>query len=572
MDYGQLGERRRGFQLPVLEILSALLLLAAIVLALLELVSYSDTRDSLPTDLTVAGVAVGGLSEADARARWEAVYLKQPLQLFFEGSPIVLYPEEIGFRVSSDAMLAEARAQSTQAQSFWAGFWNYLARRPVSAVRVGLIADHPEGALREYLEGIAARYDARPGGAEYDLDTLTFSAGQAGKHLDVDAAISLIHAALFEPDAASRRVVLPTTDVHAGGRDMASLGRAIIDLMTRMGFAYNGAQTMASVYIMDLATGEDVEILADVPHSARSVIKIPIMINLFREKLLVSPEEAYLLAESILCSNNSASNYLMQLAGRGDSWEPQLRDGLNQVSCTAQQIGAVHTYISAPLYVADRAYQFEAAVCRPSAPANRDYNTNPDPYAQTTARDIGFLLTQIYDCARHNSGLRAIYPDDITQTECEQMLELLRGNRIDRLLELGLPPGTPIAHKNGWGIETSADGGIVFSPGGDYVIVVFTWEEDLDGNRLPTLLSWEVIEEISRLTYNYFNPDAPLLIRREPLNPFGAIDCVSFMTTQDVNLNDINQNRLDENGNPLPTACYGGAGHCKPFDNWGRGQ
>jgi beta-lactamase class A len=571
MDYGQLGERRRGFQVPVLEILSALLLLAAIVLVLLELVSYSDTRDSLPTDLTVAGVAVGGLSEADARARWEDVYLKQPIQLLYESSPIVLLPEEIGFRVSSDAMLAEARAQSVEAQSFWAGFWNYLGRRPVSAVRVGLIADHPEGALREYLQGIAARYDARPGGAEYDLGTLTFSAGQAGKRLDIDAAIPLIHHALFQPDAASRRVVLPTTDVRAGDRDMSSLGRAIMDLVARMGFDTSGTQAMASVYIMDLATGEEVDILADVPHSARSVIKIPIMINLFREKLLISPDEAYLLAESILCSNNSASNFLMQLAGSGDSFEAQLRDGLNQVSCTAQDSGAVHTYISAPLYVADRAYQFEAAVCRPSVPANTAFNTNPDPYAQTTAQDIGFLLTQIYDCARHNSGLRALYPDDITQTECEQMLELLRGNRIDRLLELGLPAGTLIAHKNGWGIETSADGGIVFSPGGDYVIVVFTWEQDLDGNRLPTLLSWEVIEEISRLTYNYFNPDAPLLTRREPLNPYGAIDCVSFMTTEDVNLNDINQNRLDENGIPLPTACYGGAGHCKPFDNWGRG-
>ncbi|MEW6577778.1 MAG: serine hydrolase [Chloroflexota bacterium] len=572
MDYGQLGERRRGFQLPVLEIVSALLLLVAIVLTMLELVAYSDTRDSLPTDLTVAGIAVGGLSEADARARWESVYLKQPIQLSYEGSPIVLYPEEIGFRVASDVMLAEARAQSAQAQSFWAGFWNYLERRPVAAVSVGLIAEYPEGALREYLEGIAERYDARPGGAEYNLDTLTFSAGRSGKRLDIDAAIPLIHRALFEPEAANRRVALPTEDLRAGDRDISSLRRAIIDLMTRMGFAYNGAQTMASVYVMDLATGEDVAILADVPHSARSVIKIPIMINLFREKLLVSQEEAYLLAESILCSNNSASNYLMQLAGQGESFEPQLRDGLNQASCTAQEAGAVHTYISAPLYVADRAYQFEAAVCRPTVPANTAYNTNPDPYAQTTAQDIGFLLTQIYDCARHNSGLRAIYPDDITQTECEQMLELLSGNRIDRLLELGLPPGTRIAHKNGWGIETSADGGIVFSPGGDYVIVVFTWEEDLDGNNLPTLLSWEVIEEISRLTYNYFNPNTPLLTRREPLNPYGAIDCVSFMSTEDVNLNNINENRLDENGIPLPTACYGGAGHCKPFDNWGRGE
>ena len=30
------------------------------------------------------------------------------------------------------------------------------------------------------------------------------------------------------------------------------------------------------------------------------------------------------------------------------------------------------------------------------------------------------------------------------------------------------------AHKNGWGPETSADAGIVFSPGGDYVFAVIT--------------------------------------------------------------------------------------------------
>jgi hypothetical protein len=80
---------------------------------------------------------------------------------------------------------------------------------------------------------------------------------------------------------------------------------------------------------MDLASGEEVKILSDVPHSAASTIKIPIMINLFREELLITQEEAYLLTESILCSNNSSSNFLIQLAGDGDYQEAQLRDGLN---------------------------------------------------------------------------------------------------------------------------------------------------------------------------------------------------------------------------------------------------
>ncbi|MBN2304825.1 MAG: serine hydrolase [Anaerolineae bacterium] len=572
-DYGRLGERQRGMQLPLLEILSSLLLLGAILVGMFELVNYSNDKESLPTDLTMAGIAVGGLSESDALARLEAAYVDQPIQLYYDGNPIVLQPAEINFRLNSDAMLAEARSQNSQEKNFWAGFWNYLGRQPVAAVTVSLSAGYPTSDLRGYLHDIAARYDTPPGEARVDLNTLTFQSGAFGRELDIDAAMSLIDSILYNPDPAARRIDLPLSSAGASSVNMETLQQAIFDLMAAMGFNYAGDQTLASVYIMDLSSGEEVKILADVPHSARSVIKIPIMINIFRDQLVLDADTSYLLTESILCSNNSSSNFLMQTAGTGPDafdFETQLRLGLNQVSCTAQALGADHTFISAPLYVADRAYEFEAAVCRPSTPGNTAYNTNADPFAQTTAQDMGVLLAQIYDCANYGSGLAVLYPDDILQTECQQMIEVLSGNRIDRLLELGLPPGTRFAHKNGWGIETSADAGIVFSPGGDYVISIFTWELDTDGNDLPTLASWELIEEISRLTYNFFNPAEPLTIRREPLNAFGAIDCVTVESPELVNLNDIDQNRLDENGLPLSTACYGGAGDCRPFDNWGR--
>ena len=568
MDYGRLGERPRGLQFPLLEIASAILLLGAIVLGMLELIAYSNQKDSLPTDLTVAAIPVGGLSEEDARARVESIYVGQSVQLFYEGSPILLDPAEINFSVNGEAMMASARAQSSRENSFWAGFWNYLERRPVAAVTVPLSAQYPESDLRDYLEGIAQRYDIIPTGAGFDLATLTFGSGQGGRRLDIDQAMALVNRALFDPNPENRRVQLPTVAAAAPQQDMATLRDAIIDLTYNMEFPYNGTDTLVSAYVMDLTSGEDISILGDVPHSARSVIKIPIMVNLFREKLLVNQEEAFLLTESILCSNNSSSNFLMQVAGEGTAFEPQLRDGLNQVSCTAQALGAEHTYISAPLYVADRAYEFEAAVCRPPDAGNTAYNTNPDTYSQTTAEDMGLLLTQIYDCANFGSGLMAVYPTDINQTECQQMINLLSGNRINRLIELGVPPGIQIAHKNGWGFETSADSAIVFSPGGNYVLSVFVWERDVDGNGGPTILSWEVIEEISRLVYNYFNPDVPLIQRRQPINPLTAIECVTVRNPEDVDLNDIDKNRLDENGDPLPSACYGGAGHCHTFIDW----
>jgi hypothetical protein len=108
---------------------------------------------------------------------------------------------------------------------------------------------------------------------------------------------------------------------------------------------------------------------------------------------------------------------------------------------------------------------------------------------------------------------------------------------------------------------------------------MYVYERDTDGNNLPTLAAWELIEEVSRLTWNYFNPDQPLLQRRAPISPYGAVDCISFnpQNPELIDLNDINANRLDADGNPLPTACYGGrihysanTGQCLPWDNYGR--
>lgn len=581
MAYGHLREDRRRMQLPLLEVFSALLLLGAIVLAMIELARYSSAKDSLQTDLTIAGLQVGGMSESRAQERWEQVYIAQPVQLYFGAHLIMLSPAEVGFRTNSDAMLADARARNTAATNFWLGFWNYLGRRPVAAVSVPLDADYNEALLREFLTHDLAGYNTQPQRPRFrweSPDELVFEPGKPGLTLDVDEAMKLVERALFSMEPPERIVHLPVVEREAPAADMAVLREAIIQLMEQRGFAWNDTQTLASVYVMDLESGEELSILADVAHSAVSTIKIPIMVNLFRQQLLVDQDTAFLLTASILCSENSASNFLMQIPGAGQTVNAQLSDGLRQVSCTAQELGAEHTYISAPLTVGDPSLVFEAPVCRPQRPANQDYFAHPDLYAQTTAEDMGMLLMEIYDCANQDSGLRAMYPGDITQTECQQMLNLLSGNRIDRLIELGLPEGTRVAHKNGWGPETTGDAGIIFSPGGDYIFVMYIYEEDLDQNNVMTIGTWELIEEVSRLTYNYFNPDAPLAQRREPLNAFGAIHCVTVMNPADVDLNNIDANRLDDSGNPLPTACYGGpsefnaaTGQCAPFNGWSAG-
>ena len=78
---------------------------------------------------------------------------------------------------------------------------------------------------------------------------------------------------------------------------------------------------------------------------------------------------------------------------------------------------------------------------------------------------------------------------------------------IGSLIEEGVPPDTPVAHKHGWISDTHADAGIVMSPGGDYVLVTYLYK--------PEWLEWEIssplLADISRATYNYFNFDDPYL-------------------------------------------------------------
>jgi len=107
----------------------------------------------------------------------------------------------------------------------------------------------------------------------------------------------------------------------------------------------------------------------------------------------------------------------------------------------------------------------------------------------------------IYQCADGGGTLIAAYPDELTPDECQAMLDIMSQNHIGALIEAGVPEGTQVAHKHGWVGDSHGDAGIVFTPGGDYVLCVYLYHTDW--------LEWEVssplMARISEATYNYFN-------------------------------------------------------------------
>lgn len=554
-----MGTRQKTVRLPVLGLVSAGLLLATIVLFAIELTRFAQNRDLLQTDISVAGVPVSGLRLSEAVQAWN-FYYQQPIELDYGKDRILLDPAEIGFSLKNDEMLGEVQNRES-ISNYWSDFWNYLWRRPASPVEIPLKADYDQAKLRAKLQDIADRYDKKASDAQFNLDTMIFGSGSLGSGLDVEASINQIDKVLHQPQ--QRKVVLQMKSEGAHGASLQTLKQAILAYLKQTGFVADGKTTTVSVVVIDLNSGDEMSINPDVAYAGMSTIKIPIMLNIFGHLNFAIPDDyKWLMGASILCSANDASNFLIQLSAS------DMGTGLTAVTNTAQTLGAKNTFLSAPLFVGAQVKPF--SIQSPKTSPNPNFNTKPDPWNQTTAEDMAVMLEELYDCSEYNSGLHAAYPEStakpgnliFTQTKCKQMIELLSGNIIGRMIELGVPPGTRVAHKNGWGVinggQHASDAGIVYSAGRNYVIAVYTWQQlqpgDLNGNITP----WETIEGISRLTYNFFNADKPLVVARVPENKLTALECVMPNTAhpERLDLNNINNGRFDKSGNLVPDACY----------------
>jgi hypothetical protein len=78
-------------------------------------------------------------------------------------------------------------------------------------------------------------------------------------------------------------------------------------------------------------------------------------------------------------------------------------------------------------------------------------------------------------------------------------------NKIGLLIEAGVPDGTRVAHKHGWTespLTSLGDSGVVFTPGGDFVLSLFFWDDqEMVWEPTSTLFS-----DVARAVYNYYNP------------------------------------------------------------------
>ena len=212
--------------------------------------------------------------------------------------------------------------------------------------------------------------------------------------------------------------------------------------------------------------------------------------------LPLTAEESKLISETTAQSSNFAANLLLQtIAGKEDAYA-----GADIVSQTMRDLAVFNTFIAVPIDADPKPDRLNTVL----TPANQrtDITTYADPFRQTTTGDLATLLNMIYDCAENDAGpLRETYGEALSAEECRDLVEKMTLNELAKLLENGLPDGVPFAHKVGWIDDTHGDGGIIYSPGGDYVLVMALYSQEW--------LEWEesapLFERVSRQAYAHFN-------------------------------------------------------------------
>jgi hypothetical protein len=489
------GSVRRGGP-NVLRLISIGLLLGALALTIFELIDYRRERSRLSTSLIVAGVDVSGLDQTEAIERLLQVY-STPIELLYRDQVIQISPAAAGFRLDTEALMGAAELERT-GTDFWSGFWDFLWNRPSEPVVIPVKAEFSRSQLETVLRDIAARYDEPPTLAMPIPGTPNFSPGEPGILLDIARASELVGEVMSK--AENRRVNLPVAFGVTPRPDLATLQTLLQQNIDLAGF-----DGVAAIYLRDLRTGEDLHFVydrnqttvsePDPAFTAASIIKIGVMIAFYRYFDPPLDEEAdRWMTEMITRSGNDPADWLMERMSspRGPLIVTDtLQDGLGLEST------------------------FLAGYFRPQSPllwqyvtpgnSRPDIDTDPDPYNQTTATEIGLLLSDIYGCANGGGNLLAAFPGEVKPEECQHMLDLLAENKIAILIEAGVPEGTRVAHKHGWTdspVDSIGDAGIVYSPGGDYVVSIFLWSSPAK----PFDPTATLVSNLSRAVYNYFNP------------------------------------------------------------------
>jgi beta-lactamase class A len=454
-----------------------LLLLAAVLLGPSYL-RYMRTRGAVPAGVRVAGLEFGRADAAEVAAELNRRFA-EPVLVYYGDQRIILRPQVLDFQVDVAAILAEAHGYETPGHLLRVWVAEALDR-PVPAVDVPLRYTLDRDRLDAWLADVAARYDRPATPAEAAADGLAILPGRAGRQLDVAASRDRLLTALSDPNTRTVNLVVRETAAPPPGRELlADLLRARMD-------RFDG---VAGLFLHHLPTGQEVAINADVAYSGMGTLKLAILIEVMRKlDPPLAPYTTQMISQTVALGGTSAANELLALIGDGDA-----DAGAATLNRSLRRLGLQNTFMAAPF---DRT----GPAVRTPANTRTDIWADPDPYIQTTPREMGLLMQMLVECSRGGGTLLAAYRDQLTQAECQQLLGYLQLNPAADMIVAGVPKETQAIHRHGYAQDTRGDVAAIWSPAGPYVLSVFLYRR----TWLDWTLASETMADLSRIAWSYF--------------------------------------------------------------------
>ena len=480
--------RRRLFSPRRLRLLGVLLVVVYVVA---QFAGFRASLDRVPASWTIAGAPFPGKPIDEVIALIQATF-DEPVILHYRDEMRALPPDAVDFRFDAEAT-AEAFRSRREESATAVSFLQHLIFQPPEPYDAPIVAGYSEELIRLKLSEMALTFDDPAQPPAPDLQSMTLEPGRPGYVLDIAASVAPVAEGLTSLRERDVRLAVESQPAPAATIDQ------LRELIQERLKAFNGN---AGVFVKDLQSGDEIEIGGDVAYSGMSLMKIPIMAETYRRLAQAPDVETHKLLTETLGSEsgNFTANLLLRQIGDGDSFA-----GVDRLTSSMRFLGLKNTYMALPYDQDDVA----PPPVTTEANARTDVWANPDPAMQTTPGDIGLLLEMIYQCGEGGGALMVAYPGAFTPGECRQMLDIMKENvitdaeGIPTLLRGGLPAETPLAHKHGWDYDTRADASIAFTPGGDFVLVVFL-------NTPEAWVDWGiangVMVDVARAVYNYFNP------------------------------------------------------------------
>ncbi len=258
--------------------------------------------------------------------------------------------------------------------------------------------------------------------------------------------------------------------------------------------AENGAEVVG-VYFKDLVSGDSLLIGADTRVHAASMMKVPVLIQLYRD------QEAGLLTldDSLTISKTFESivdGSLYELGAPDDSDTTLYRriGERESIRRLAELMITVSSNLATNMLIEHVGAERVTATMRELGADSIEVLRGVEDIKAyraglsntTTARDLGVIFVAIAERAAASAE------------SCGEMIDILLAQEFNEKIPAGLPEGVRVAHKTGWIPDyVSHDGGIVYPESGhEYVLVVLT-----KGDEGHDEIADQLVADISRMVY-----------------------------------------------------------------------